>query len=85
MKSITIHGLDQPLWSMLKSMAESEGTSLNKLAKRLLEKAVGIVPNDSNEKKNEFQEFLGVWSKEDLKEFNKSTSEFERVDQEDWE
>lgn len=84
MKSITIHGLDQPLCSMLKAAAESDGTSLNKTIKRLLEKALGIIPNDNNDKKGEFLEFSGVWSKDDLEEFNKCTEDFERIDPEEW-
>lgn len=51
MKSITIHGLDEPLWAMLKSVADAEGTSLNKTIKRLLEKALGITPGEVTDKK----------------------------------
>ena len=84
MKSITIHGIDQPLFSLLKSIADSEKTSLNQTIKRLLEKALGITPVDVQNKKDEFREFSGVWSNEDLDEFNKNTKNFEKIDPEDW-
>ena len=84
MKSITIHGLDQPLWSILKSRAESEGISMNKTIKQLLERAVGITPSEVNDKKEQFREFSGVWSKNDLSEFIASTRVFEEVNPEDW-
>ena len=43
MKSITIHGLDGPLWSMLKAKSEFEGMSLNKTIKMLLENSLDVL------------------------------------------
>lgn len=84
MKSITIHGLDQPLWALLKSRAESEGSSLNKTIKSLLEKALGITPADAQQKKTVFREFCGVWKADDLKEFTQNVKDFGTIDEEDW-
>ncbi|MCF6246253.1 MAG: hypothetical protein L3J69_02720 [Desulfobacula sp.] len=84
MKSITIHGLDEPLWSLVKSKAEFEGLSLNKTIKKLLEKALGISHYEESNRKNEFQEFSGCWSKKDLEEFNDTIIETEQIDTGDW-
>ena len=52
--------------------------------KRLLETALGITPNDIEKKKDEFKEFYGIWTRDDLKGFNNFSREFEHVDPEDW-
>jgi len=84
MKSITIHGLDQPLWTLLKSRAESDGYSLNKTIKILLEKSLGVIPADVQEKKKVFREFCGVWKTDDLNEFTHNVQDLEEIDEEDW-
>ncbi len=85
MKSITIHGLDGPLWSMLKAKSESESMSLNKTIKMLLENSLGIKPTKNKNRYNEFKEFKGLWTDADLFEFQKNTKEFTKIDKEDWE
>ena len=50
MKSITIHGVDKQLTDLIKSKAESEGLSINKTIKKLLETSLGVKPQV--EKKN---------------------------------
>ncbi|MCA1792819.1 MAG: hypothetical protein ABR534_04395 [Desulfotignum sp.] len=84
MKSITIHGLEEPLWSLVKSKAEFEGLSLNKTIKKLLEKSLGISRPEENNRKNEFKQFLGCWSKTDLDEFNTAISDIEQINPKDW-
>lgn len=83
-KSITIHGLEEPLWSMIKAKSKSEGLSINKVIKKILETAFGIKPKISKEREMEFKEFCGVWSKADVSEFNKATKDFEIINKEDW-
>ncbi|MFC2171562.1 hypothetical protein ACFLU6_02975 [Acidobacteriota bacterium] len=84
MKSITIHGLDGPVVSLLESRAKAEGLSLNRTIKKLLEEALGARPKDVSKRREEFVQFLGLWSKSDLSSFQKGTEDFERVDKEDW-
>ena len=84
MKSITIHGLDEPLWKMIKSKSKSEGVSMNRIIKKILETAFGIKPKTSREREKEFKEFCGVWSETDISEFNKAAKDFETVNKEDW-
>jgi hypothetical protein len=44
MKSITIHGVDEPLAELIKSKAKSEGLSVNQTIKNILEAALGVKP-----------------------------------------
>jgi hypothetical protein len=84
MKAITIHGLDEPLVSLLEARAKAEGLSLNKTVKILLEKALGIKPREPHGHRRDFEMFRGRWTSSDLSEFEKATAELERVDPEDW-
>ena len=80
MKSITIHGLEEPLATLLKSKAKSEGLSLNQTIKNLLEEALGIKVNVSGPHRESFQKFCGSWTEEDLKEFDKTQKTFETIE-----
>ena len=84
MKSITIHNIDEPLAELIKSKARSEGLSVNKTIKKILETSLGVKPRGSDTKRSDFEEFCGVWSETDLAEFEERTKEFRKVDSEDW-
>lgn len=84
MKSITIHGIDEPLAELLKSKAESEGVSMNKTVKKLLEEALGVKPRPDDAHRGDFEKFCGLWSKADADEFEKNTADFGKVDPGDW-
>lgn len=84
MKSMTIHGLDDQLAGLIKSKAESEGLSINKTIKNLLETSLGIKPEPPRKNMEEFKEFCGLWNREDLREFEEATSDTGVVDPEDW-
>ena len=84
MKSMTIHGLDDSVEALIQETARKEGLSLNKAVKRLLRQALGLEPGGNGDRKADFSEFCGVWSKTDLAEFEKSTKDLRKVDPEDW-
>jgi hypothetical protein len=84
MKSITIHGVDKPLTELIKSKATSEGLSVNRTIKKMLESALGVRPMQNHTNRREFEEFCGVWSKADLSEFEKNTAPIRKVDPGDW-
>jgi len=69
MKSITIHGIDQPLADLIQSKARDEGLSVNKTVKKLLEEALGVKSRPKNSNRDHFEEFYGIWSKADQTEF----------------
>lgn len=84
MKSITIHNIESPLLSLIKSKAKDDRLSLNKTIKNLLESAVGI-KKCAPKHQDDFAEFFGTWSQSDLQEFNDATRDLSMVDKKDWE
>lgn len=84
MKSITIHDLDESLEAMIEERARQEGLSLNRTVKMLLRKALGLEPGGNGDRKADFAEFCGVWSKADRAEFDRKTQDVRKVDREDW-
>ena len=85
MKSITIHGIDDPLAELIKSKAQSEGLSINKTVKKLLEESLGVKPRNKGKNRSDFEEFLGIWSESERIEFEERTDELRYVNYEDWE
>lgn len=84
MKSITIHGVDKQLADLIKSKAESEGLSINKTIKKLLETSLGVKPQAEKKNLKDFKEFCGLWTKVDLNEFEKRTKDLRKIDEKDW-
>jgi hypothetical protein len=84
MKSITIHGIDDPLAELINSKAQSEGLSINKTVKKLLEESLGVKPRNKAINRSDFEEFCGIWSESDRTEFEDKTKDLRNVDNEDW-
>jgi hypothetical protein len=84
MKSITIHGLDDPLDTLIRQRAKKNKTSLNKTRKQLLAESLGLESADQTDHTKDFQDLSGIWTKQEAKEFLKNTKDFEKIDQEDW-
>ncbi|MBI4860415.1 MAG: hypothetical protein HY815_09160 [Candidatus Riflebacteria bacterium] len=84
MKSITVHGIDDALATLIQDRARSEGLSVNKTIKRLLERALGAKPNAIDTSRAQFEEFAGVWSSGDLEDFEGATADLRKVDEGDW-
>ncbi len=85
MKSITIHGMEDQLSDKISEKAKRQGLSLNRTIKTLLEEAVGLSPQNKKDHKDDFIDFLGVWSEEDFNTFQSSIQDFERINPGDWE
>lgn len=85
MKSITIHGLDDQINDLIKSKAKSEGLSINKTVKKLLETSLGVRPQNERRNLNDFKEFCGLWTRADLDEFEEKTADLRKTDKRDWE
>jgi len=84
MKSITIHKIDAPLYGIIKSKALSEGMSINKTVKKILEESLGVRPKPKGAFRNDFKEFCGIWSGIELAEFDERTRDLQKIDPEDW-
>lgn len=81
MKSITIHGMDDEIYESVKDLARKTGMSLNKTIKGLLKKSLNM---DSNTKKSELTEFVGIWIEKEAEEFSGKLKDFEKIDKSDW-
>lgn len=84
MKSLTLHNLEEPLLALLKETAKNHKMSINQFAKSLLEKSLGYKKSEQLQNYNQFKEFCGLWSSEELQEFENLAKKFENIDQEDW-
>lgn len=84
MTSITIHGLEDPLDSLIRERARHQGLSLNKTIKQLLAESLGI-SHAMPKNRDNFADLCGIWSSEDLEEFTHNTQEFSATDLKDWE
>lgn len=84
MKSITIHGLDEPLYELIKEQAKTQGTSLNKTTKRLLAESLGVEPSPKDDHQKDFMDLFGVWSEAEAKEFARSAQDFEKIEPKEW-
>ena len=83
MKSITIHGIDEPLAELIKSKAQSEGLSINNTVKKILEESLGVKPTQVSTRRSEFEEFIGLWSKSELAKFEETTKDLRKIHPED--
>jgi hypothetical protein len=84
MKSITIHGLEDPLDTLIRDKARRQGLSLNKTIKKLLAESLGLDPLGVKDHRESFQDLCGVWTREEADNFNRRTAELRTVDPEDW-
>jgi len=85
MKTISIHGIDEEMEKMIRERAKSEGTSVNKVVKELLADALGLgIKKKKKDRRKEFEDIFGVWTKEEADQFLESIADFEIIDEEDW-
>ena len=83
MKSITVHGIDGETEKLINERAKSAGTSVNKVVKELLAKALGL-GRDKNDHRDEFRDLFGVWTEDDEEQFLKAVKDLEIVEPGDW-
>ena len=83
MRSITVHGLDDSVYELLRRRAQAEGKSLNKTTKGILHEALGVVPIAKSHRED-FVDLFASWSEEELRDFEQATAELRQVDPGDW-
>jgi hypothetical protein len=83
MKSITIHGIDKETENLIKERAKSAGTSVNKVVKELLAKALGL-DKDKPDRRDDFLDLFGVWTEDDEQAFLAAVKDLEIVEPGDW-
>jgi hypothetical protein len=84
MKSITVHNLDETTSTLIEQKSKEWGLSLNKTIQQLLRQALGMPPGKIS-KREEFRDFFGSWTDDDLKDFESRTEHSRQVDPRDWE
>ena len=82
MSSITIHDIDESLSDRLSREARRRRTSKNALIKEILAREMGLPVNGSYT--DDYREFVGLWSAEEHREFEKRQRENASVDPGDW-
>jgi hypothetical protein len=82
MSSITIHNMDNKLDRSLSDEAKRRKTSKNRLVKELLARALGLPASGTYS--DDYREFCGLWTAEELAEFKASQADNSRIDEEDW-
>jgi len=83
MKSITVHGLEDKIYEMIRKRAKSEGRSVNKVVKELISRALGLEGNRTDNTED-FANLCGVWTEEEAREFREVIGVMARVDPEEW-
>ena len=83
MNQLTVKGLDEELLARLQRLAESEGTSLNQLALRILRTGIEAKESDVSTKAigSSLDDLFGTWSHDEAEAFNKALEVFETVDE----
>lgn len=82
MSSFTIHDIDMELDRRLSDEAKRRKTSKNHLVKQLLAVSLGLPV--SGRYSDDYREFCGLWTAENLEEFNVYQTDNRRIDEEDW-
>ena len=84
MTDITIHGLEDPIDSLLRERARQQGISLNKAIKQILAESFGLTL-DTKKNRHDFEDLSGAWTSEDVAEFSRAAQDFSIVEPRDWE
>ena len=83
MSTITMHGVDEAVDRRIREIARSEKMSINRTTQALLRRALGLESRKAD-RRADFLDLAGRWSKTDLAEFEAVTAAFSEVDREDW-
>ncbi len=84
MTTLTVHALDTTLSRKLKAYAMEQQKSLNQSVKELLASALGITTPRTKDHRDDFVALCGVWSDQEVREFEKNTACFSEVDEGMW-
>jgi len=84
MKAITIHGLEDSVFALLKERAKEQDASVNTTVKGIIEQALGVRRARQQPHRNDFKEFCGMWSQQEYDEFREATADDRRVEPKEW-
>ena len=78
---LTVRNLPPDVSAELERERKRRGTSLNQTVVNALRRGLGL---GQGRRSNGLARFAGTWTEEEFAEFEKATSEFERIDEEQW-
>lgn len=86
MNHLTVRGFDDELAERIRSLAQSEGTSLNQAALKLLRKGAGLADPARRPATvgASLDHLIGSWSDAEAAEFDAALAGFEVIDEPAW-
>lgn len=87
MASLSVHNVDPEMARRIRERAREAGKSLSQTVKELLGAALGEPRSTQETFEDRFkrlEEFCGVWTEEEVREFEEAIADCERVEPEDW-
>ncbi|QTA86030.1 hypothetical protein [Desulfonema magnum] len=84
MKTVTIYDIDDHVEKVIREKAEKEGMTLNETIKKLLRESLALGQTNEDDHREDFLDLFGVWSADDMREFDHSVRDFDKIDSEDW-
>lgn len=86
MKVITLRNIPPDVARRIQERSSRSGLSLNKTVLAILEEGLGLAGSEPTRvRNNDFDEFCGIWPKEEADEFDRLLTEQRRIDPELWE
>ena len=80
---VTLRKLPINLEKQIRRLAAENNASINRTIIRLLQKALGITPDER--KQRDSRDLAGIWSDDEAREFEENISIFDKIDNEIWE
>ncbi len=74
--------MDDNLEQKITEIAHNQHKSLNKTIQEILRRALNL--DKYADRKEQFMDLFGVWTKEDQEQFRKNTKDFAQIDPQDW-
>ena len=84
MKNISLRGIDEKLERAIKRQARETHESMNTTILRALYRAFDLEKQLTYPEHNDLDKLAGTWSTDDEEEFNRTQSNFQKIDEEMW-
>lgn len=82
--NFNLRGVTSEVMATLKKEAKKQNTSVNYLIIKLIENGIGYSHAAKRPIYHDLDKLAGTWSAKDVKEFEKNTKDFEKIDQDLW-
>jgi hypothetical protein len=82
--NFNLRGVSSEVMTTLKQEAEKQNTSVNLLIIKLIENGIGYSHVVKRPTHHDLDKLAGTWSAKDVKEFERNTKDFEKIDGDLW-